>query len=269
MTTSAFLSMSASLISFAGSGSGLRSLLSSLELLVSLGFCISVIVMLLTMRKHWKQSVESKLNPATTNATTRYADTLRKFPTLNALYVSWLPKFKPNFQRLSPLTSRSGPAVKSSFFTRRAPAFPETELHREIRVAGNWRRVKLLAMLLAAFSLGYFVKAYRDQGLYPGVEEWRHVKVIQQLDRTTWNMRGHPVRYGKEQAEDDLRFTCCPDFPCETVIHPLWKMDHFLFEERGWCKSILAPGLGSFYDFDSSNRVMKIDDRGNELGYVP
>jgi len=141
-------------------------------------------------------------------------------------------------------------------------------MHREIRHQNYMRRTKHVATLLAAFALGYFIKGYRDARVisYP-VEEWRDVKVFKQLDRATWQMRGKPVRYGAMQAEDDLILKCCPDFDCTSVTWPYYHMDHIKFEERGWCKSILAAGLGTFWDMDAQNHIMKIDVTGQLIGY--
>lgn len=122
-------------------------------------------------------------------------------------------------------------------------------------MAGNWRKVKYFATLLAAFTLGYFVKGYRDRGAFPQVEEYRNVKVLQQFSRTEWLMR---------RSDGDMRWNCCPDFPCYTVIHPGYMMSTFRYEERGVCKSILGDGLGAFWKlYPGTNDVVAVDEDGN------
>lgn len=253
------------LSNFAMNGYGLQSLLSNLELLASLVFCISAIATLFAMQRHWKRNVESKLKPSTTNATTLSADTAKSFPTSSVPYVFWLRKFRGRCRKLLPWTSQSGPVVEKSTFFQQRNSVPlyEAKLRKEIRVATYQRRMKHGSLLVAAFVLGYLVKAYRDQGFYPKVEEWRHVKVLQQLDRTAWEIRGNPVRNGVEQPEQVSRWNCCPDFPCETVIWPHFLMKEFRFQERGWCKSILDTGLGpKWATYPGTNDVVEVSETG-------
>jgi hypothetical protein len=50
-----------------------------------------------------------------------------------------------------------------------------------------------------------------------------------------------------------MRWNCCPDFPCSTVIWPGIIASTAKWEERGACKSIRASGLGWTWEKEIPN----------------
>jgi hypothetical protein len=105
----------------------------------------------------------------------------------------------------------------------------------------------------AAFVLGFGYNEYRHSVKYP-VYDYDNVEVLQQTGNQEWIMRIDGMK---------IRWNCCPDFDCSTVIWPGYVMRKFRYEQHGGCGSILNPKahppLGAFWKTEHGD-VVKIKE---------
>jgi hypothetical protein len=85
---------------------------------------------------------------------------------------------------------------------------------------------------------------------YP-VEKHYDVRIIQQVAPNEWMLQGDDLPY--------MRWKCCPDFNCASVIAPGYIAAIVRYEDRGTCKSIYATGLGFFYHHHGEIWWTKLD----------
>jgi hypothetical protein len=83
------------------------------------------------------------------------------------------------------------------------------------------------------------------------IETHHRVQVLQRVSPDEWMMRGDDLPY--------MRWKCCPDFDCSTVVQAGYIAATVRYEERGTCKSILAPGLGFFWHEAGETWWTKLD----------
>lgn len=85
---------------------------------------------------------------------------------------------------------------------------------------------------------------------YP-VEEHQDVQIVQQVSPNEWMLQGRDLPY--------MRWKCCPDFNCASVVEPGYIAALVRYEDRGTCKSIYATGLGFFYHHANEVWWTKLD----------
>jgi hypothetical protein len=118
--------------------------------------------------------------------------------------------------------------------------WPKRESEGATSKGRGWARLYILIFTVLIFGVAF---AINRPAKYP-VETHHNVYVWSQVkgsDHSWW------------MSSDDMgfvRWDCCPDFPCGTVIWPGYVMRTFKFEERGVCKSIRAQGLGTWWQRD-------------------
>lgn len=147
--------------------------------------------------------------------------------------------------------------ILRSLINRRARVRVSDEERRDRRIFVRLKGIipqkpKGLARLRGIFSLlllvGFAAGGYIRPFWYP-VETRRDVYV--------WNeTRGLDNSWGIWTAEHGWeRFDCCPDFPCNTgVVKVGWIADEVRYQERGYCKSVRAEGLGFWWHKNGRTR---------------
>jgi hypothetical protein len=88
--------------------------------------------------------------------------------------------------------------------------------------------------LIFGLVLGWYARSRR----YP-IEEHQDVQILQQVSPSEWMLQGRDLPY--------MRWKCCPDFNCASVIQAGYIAAIVRYEDRGVCKSIYSTGLGFFY----------------------
>jgi hypothetical protein len=81
------------------------------------------------------------------------------------------------------------------------------------------------------------------------IYEYRDVKVISKVGTNSWLI---------ERQDGKTLYKGCPDFDNGSVIWPGYVAARIKYEDFGSCNSILAPGLGFYWDRDAQGNVRKI-----------
>jgi hypothetical protein len=110
----------------------------------------------------------------------------------------------------------------------------------------------MYALLFIAATLGVAFAITRPPK-YP-IEIHHNVYVWSQV-------KGEPASWWISSDEPEpqrlplMRWNCCPDFPCWTVMDSMIVARTAKWEERGMCKSIRANGLGWTWEKEIPNAV--------------
>jgi hypothetical protein len=113
-------------------------------------------------------------------------------------------------------------------------------------MSNGWSRYSPIAFCLL-FGIAVTFAITRKPA-YP-IYEYRNVKVLSQVSPNKWWI---------EREDGKTLYTGCNDFDNEAVIWPGYVAKRVKYEDHGNCNSILAPGLGFFWDRDSKGNVREI-----------
>ena len=148
-------------------------------------------------------------------------------------YLLW--KFASLMPKIRALTMKNVSLRWSLWPRRENAARPQTE-----GTTNKGRAIVYTTLMVAAtFGLAF---AITRTPKYP-VETHHNVTVWSQVKGTkeTWWISSDEPEPNKLPL---MRWNCCPDFPCDTVMGTMIVASTVKYEDQGTCKSIRASGLG-------------------------
>jgi len=91
--------------------------------------------------------------------------------------------------------------------------------------------------------------AFTRKPAYP-IYEYHNVKVLSQVGPNKWWI---------EREDGKTLYTACNDFDNAAVIWAGYVAKRIKYEDHGSCNSILAPGLGFYWERDAKGNVKAVN----------
>lgn len=113
------------------------------------------------------------------------------------------------------------------------------------RLPNGWAVTYALIFIAASLGIAFVIARPSKPPRYP-IEIHHRVSVLSSVAGTSdewWISSDEP----EPKRLTNMRWKCCPDFDCASVVWPGYIARTVKYEERGACKSIRAAGLGFFW----------------------